>query len=124
MARKPTSVTESELAVLEVLWSKGPSTIRQITEILYTKGTAGEYATVQKLLDRLRTKDCVKRSKNGLAHTFTAKVSRTELIGRGLETLAGKLCSGSMTPLLIHLTESVKLSREDRETLRQLIDQN
>lgn len=124
MARKPTSVTESELAVLEVLWSKGPSTIRQLTEILYTKGTAGEYATVQKLLDRLRTKGCVKRSKNGLAHTFTAKVSRTELIGRGLETLAGKLCSGSMTPLLIHLTESVKLSREDRETLRQLIDQN
>ncbi len=123
MASKTINVTEAELAVLDALWEEGAVTIRQITNKLYDKGTTSEYATVQKLLDRLQAKGCVKRSKRSHAHTFSAKVSRSELIGSGLETLAEKLCSGSLTPLLMHLTENTKLSPQDRDKLRELIDQ-
>ena len=124
MPRIPINVTEAELAVLEVLWDSGASTIRQITDAIYDEGTTSEYATVQKLLDRLLAKRCVKKSKRSHAHTFTAKVSREDLIGTGLETLAETLCSGSLTPLLIHLTEKTTLSEEERVALRKLINES
>ena len=122
MVKKSISVTEAELAVLEVLWAEGASTIRQITDSIYEGGTTSEYATVQKLLDRLLDKGCVGKRRQSRAHAFRAKVSREELIGSGLETLAEKLCSGSLTPLLIHLTGKAKLSKSDRDRLRDLIE--
>jgi len=123
MARKSIGATETELSVLEVLWSEGSSTIRQITDSIYDQGTTSEYATVQKLLDRLQDKGCVTKRKRGNTNSYVAKVSREELIGSGLETLAEKLCSGSLTPLLVHLTEKAKLSKSDRDMLRDLIDE-
>ena len=54
MARTPLDVTETELSVLEVLWERGPSTVRQITDLLYPGGGASKSATVQKLLRSLR----------------------------------------------------------------------
>ena len=61
MARIPRDVTERELAVLQALWDAGPTTIRRLTDALYPGGGATHYATVQKLLDRLESKDCVRR---------------------------------------------------------------
>ena len=122
MPKNPINVTEAELAVLEVLWKSGGSTIRQITDAIYDEGTTSEYGTVQKLLDRLLAKSCVKKSKRSHAHTFSAKVSRADLIGTGLDTLADKLCGGSLTPLLIHLTGKAELSEKERDELRALID--
>lgn len=122
MSKTQINVTETELAVLEVLWDSGASTIRQITDAIYDSGTTSEYATVQKLLDRLLAKGCVKKSRRSHAHTFSAKVSREDLIGTGLETLAEKLCGGSLTPLLIHLTDNAKLSASERQQLKELID--
>jgi predicted transcriptional regulator len=123
MARSSLDVTETELAILEVLWSR-PATIRQITDALYPGGTPGQYATVQKLLDRLEAKGCVKRDKRSFAHTFSASVSRDSLIGHGLERLARQLCQGSLTPLLLHLTGRTRLSKADRQALRKLIDES
>ena len=123
MPRKPINVTEAELAILEVLWDSGASTIRQITDAIYEEGTTSEYATTQKLLDRLQGKGCVKKSKRSHAHTFTAKKSRDDLIGTGLESLAEKLCGGSLTPLLVHLTDNAKLSEEERAALQKLISE-
>ena len=122
MPKTPINVTEAELAVLEVLWESPASTIRQITDAIYEQGTTSEYATTQKLLDRLLAKQCEIKSKRSHAHRFTAKVSRSDLIGTGLEHLAEKLCSGSLTPLLIHLTEKTKLTDAEKSQLRQLID--
>ncbi len=122
MVKKSINVTEAELAVLEVLWQAGPSTIRQLTNAIYKEGTNSEYATVQKLLDRLMDKGCVNKSRESRAHAFSARISREEMIGSGLETLAEKLCRGSLTPLLIHLTGKVQLSKSDRDALRQLIE--
>ncbi|HYV37282.1 MAG TPA: BlaI/MecI/CopY family transcriptional regulator [Gemmataceae bacterium] len=121
MARTPQDITDAELAVLEVLWDKQPRNIRQITEVLYPRGGAAQYATVQKLLERLETKGFVRRDRSEAVHGFAAAIDRNELIGRRLQTVAEKLCGGSWTPLLTHLVQNQKLSVQDRQALRQLI---
>ena len=123
MARSPQDVTETELAVLQVLWDQGPATIRQITDLLYPEGEAAHYATVQKLLDRLEAKGFVTRDRTPPAHAFAAAVDRADLIGRRLQAMAEQLCGGSMTPLLTHLVRGRRLSARERQDLRGLIDE-
>jgi len=123
MARTPQDVTDAELAVLQVLWDGGPATIRQLTDVLYPGGGAAQYGTVQKLLDRLESKGCVRRDRTPAAHTFSAAIAREDLIGRRLQDVAEKLCGGSLTPLLTHLVKARRLSPRERQDLRDLIDE-
>ncbi len=123
MARTPQDVTDAELAILEVLWEKGPATIRQLTDTLYPHGGSAHYATVQKLLERLEAKGFVHRKRDPAAHTFTAAIAREELIGRRLQATAEKLCGGSLTPLLMHLVRAKRLTARERQELRALIDE-
>ena len=121
MARTPQDITDAELAVLQVLWEEGPQPIRRITEMLYPAGKAAQYATVQKLLERLESKECVTRDRTAAVHVFAASLGRDELVGRRLQAVAEKLCGGSWTPLLTHLVQGQRLSERDRHMLRQLI---
>jgi predicted transcriptional regulator len=122
MARSPQDVTETELAVLQVLWDQGPATIRRITDLIYPEGGPAHYATVQKLLDRLEVKGFVRRDRTPPAHAFAAAVGRDDLIGRRLQAMAEQLCGGSLTPLLTHLVKARRLSARERQDLRDLID--
>jgi predicted transcriptional regulator len=123
MARTPKDVTEFELALLQVLWESGPATIRQLTDVVYPDGGTAQYATVQKLLERLERKGCVRRDRGGAAHVFTATIAREELLGRRLQDMAEKLCGGSLTPLLTHLMRARQLTSRERQELRDLIDE-
>ncbi len=123
MARTPQDVTEKELEILQVLWERGPSTIRQITEVLYPEGRTAQYATVQKLLERLETKHCVARDRSGTVHAFTARIGLDALIAQRLRSMADQLCGGSLAPLLTHLVQAQQLSAKQRQELRDLIDQ-
>lgn len=122
MADTPRDITETELEILQLLWQTPGATIRQLTEAIYGSSTSAQYATVQKMLDRLEAKGFVRRDRAGTAHQFTATVSREELIGRRLQDLAEKLCDGSLTPVLTHLVRTQKLNSRERQELRQLID--
>ncbi len=122
MTHNVRSVTDYELAVLHVLWDRPGATIGEITDTIYGERTTAAYATVQKLLERLESKGCVSRDRSSFAHQFIATVERTELIGQGLESLAEKLCEGSLTPLLLHLAGRTRLTDEERRTLRSLIE--
>jgi predicted transcriptional regulator len=123
MARVSQDVTEAELAVLQVLWDRGPATIRQITDVVYERGGASAYATVQKLLERLEAKGAVERDRTSGVHHFEAALDRDELIARRLQAVAETLCEGSLTPLLTHLLQADRLSESDRHALRALVDQ-
>src|SRR5437667_10304464 len=122
MARTPQDVTDAELAVLQLLWEEGPLPIRRLTEALYPQGKTAQYATVQKLLERLEAKNCVARDRSQAVHVFSATIDRDEPVGRRLRQLAAKLCGGSWTPLLTHLVQTEQLTPRDREALRQLND--
>ena len=122
MARTPKDVTDAELAVLQTLWERGDSTIRQIADQLYPGGATAHYATVQKLLERLEDKGCVRRQRGSVPHVFTAKVARDQLLGQRLQDLADQLCEGSLVPLLSSLVQKRGLSAQDRRELRKLVD--
>jgi BlaI family transcriptional regulator, penicillinase repressor len=123
MGRPAQDITESELAVLRVLWDRGTVTIRHLTDVLYPRGEAAQYATVQKLLDRMEAKGFVERDRSLFVHLFKAVLDRDEMIGRRLRTLAEMLCDGSLTPLLTHLARAKDLTEEDRLALRAIIDE-
>jgi predicted transcriptional regulator len=82
-----------------------------------------QYATVQKLLERLEAKRLVRRDRGGTVHVFAAAVGRDDLIGRRLKAIADKLCGGSLTPLLSHLLQTRPLTPAERQSLRALIDE-
>ena len=122
MEEFPQEPTESELALLQTLWERGPSTIRHLTDILYPQRRGAPYATVQKLLERLETKGHVARDRSAHSHVFSARTSRDDLVGRRLRAMAEKLCGGLMTPLLTHLVRAEALTDRERKELRDLID--
>jgi predicted transcriptional regulator len=123
MARASQDVTDAELAVLQVLWDQGPATIRLLTESIYPDGGPAYYATVQKLLERLEGKDCIRRERSSGPHVFSAVLGPEDLIGRRLRAMAEKLCGGSLTPLLTHLVKAERLTAKQRQELRALIDE-
>ena len=123
MPRTPQDVTDAELSILHALWDRGPQTVRQLTDLLYPEGTGSQYATVQKLLDRLEAKGCVGRAREVWPHVFRATVAREELIGRRLQATADKLCDGSLAPLLTHLVRRSELTADERQSLRTLLDE-
>ena len=108
--------------MLEVLWDNGEATVRQLAERLYSGGGTSQNATVQKLLERLESKGCVRRNRESWPHLFRAAVDRSELIGRHLQSMADRLCNGSIEPLLTHLVQSRDLSTAERASLRELLD--
>src|SRR4051794_33318279 len=121
MTRTPRDVPETELAVLQVLWERGPSTRRAIADVLYPGGAAAGYATVQKLLERLEKKALVRRDGSREVWTFRAAIDRDELISRRLRDVADSLCGGSLTPLLMNLVRARPLSPRELRELQDLV---
>ena len=122
MARRPQDVTDAEREVLRALWEQGPATIRALADELYPGGSTSEYATVQKLLERLSDKGHVSRRADGRQHVWSAAVRREELVARRLRDTADDLCDGSLTPLLTQLVSTARLTREELAELRRLVD--
>jgi predicted transcriptional regulator len=123
MARPRQDVTEGELAILELLWDRKTASTRQIVDALHPGGGAGRYATVQKQLERMEAKGLVTRDRSYFQHLFSAAVDREQLAGERLRTVLDKLCEGSLVPLVSHLVRTRPLTPEERQALRELIEQ-
>jgi predicted transcriptional regulator len=112
-----------ELAVLQVLWERGPSSRRQITDLLYPGGGPAHFTTVQKLLERLEKKNCVARNAGDGPILFSAVIDREQLISRRLLDMADKLCGGSLTPLLMNLVRAKPLTPRELQELQDLLSE-
>ncbi len=122
MSPRNVRLTDAEFAVLEPLWEEGPQTIRQLTARLYPEQSTSDYATVQKLLERLEGKECVARDRTESPHVFRAVVAREDLIDDHLQQIADRLCDGSLVPVLHQLVGAMPLSRRQRADLQKLIE--
>ncbi|MBI2480006.1 MAG: BlaI/MecI/CopY family transcriptional regulator [Planctomycetia bacterium] len=122
MSKKPTDVTETELAILDVIWDRGVCEIREIVEAIYPEHTQARHTTVKSLLERLAEKGYVESDTSRFAHKFTAKISREQYVGQQLQKLADSHFDGSLAPMLLTLVDRVKLSRTEREAIRKLIE--
>jgi predicted transcriptional regulator len=112
-----------ELKVLEALWGKGASSVREIQESLPADGRPA-YTTVQTVLYRLEAKNAVRRSKKiGNAHIFEPVISKNAAQRRFIDELLA-VFGGRTQPLISHLIESGQLTLADideaRKTLRAL----
>ena len=122
MARPSAIVTEAELSVLNHLWEQGPSVVREIAYALYSDNTPAYHATVNSLLDQLEKKGYVARDRSGFAHSFTATIDRSTLVGNQIQQIADSYFDGALTPMLLPLVDKINLSKRDRETIRKIID--
>src|ERR1700722_9453140 len=111
-----------ELRIMDTLWTKGPSSIRELLEA-FPEPQRLAYTTVQTVVNRLEAKKAVRRiSKISNAHVFEAVVSRSSAQHRMIDDLVA-LFGGRRLPIVTHLIESGKLTpeelREARATLRK-----
>ena len=116
------SLANSELAVMELLWDKERMTARDLREALYPNSTKTQHGTVQRLLQRLEDKGFVERDRSLPVHLFAARIGREEYAGSQLEALTEKLTGGSLAPLLTQLIEDRKISAQEIRRLRQILD--
>lgn len=118
------TLANAELAVMDLLWESDRLTARQIREELYPDATKAQHGTVQRLLQRLEEKGYVERDRSLPVHLFYAVVSRQTYAGSQLESLADTLTAGSFTPLITHLIEQKKISRDEIDRIRAILDEH
>lgn len=113
--------TIAELAILQVLWDRGPSTVREVHGALYSRDGAG-YTTALKLLQVMHGKGLVARDDSERAHVYRPLASRASTQKRFLSDLTQRLFGGSASQLVLHaLGEDPPASAEELAEIRSLL---
>jgi predicted transcriptional regulator len=114
--RKP---TDAELAILRVLWTRGPSTVRDVAEAM---GREGAYTTVLKLMQIMTDKGLVKRDDSTRTHVYKATSSEGQTQKQMVTDLLDKVFEGSAAKLVLQALDAGKASPEELAEIRKLID--
>lgn len=111
---------ELELRILNVLWERGPSTVREVLEALELDPRPA-YTTVLTVMRLMHEKGYLDRRERGRAHVYQARL-REQPVKRGLlRNLIENAFRGSAEALVVRLLEDEKLSRKELERVRKLI---
>ena len=114
--RKP---TDAELGILRVLWSRGPSTVRQVTELL---GKDTGYTTVLKLLQIMTEKRLVVRDEAERTHVYEAAYTEDQTQRQLVTDLLDKVFDGSAAKLVLQALASNKSSPEELAEIKKLLE--
>jgi BlaI family transcriptional regulator, penicillinase repressor len=121
MRRPPKKPTAAELEILRVLWTRGPSTVREVQEALQEK-KAMVYTSVLKFLQIMTAKGTVRRNESQRAHIYEAclpaEQTKRQLAGDMLQ----RVFEGSASQLMMHALAGRRASREEIEELRRWLD--
>ena len=113
-------LTRLELLVMDALWTRGASSVREIQEAFPEKDRPA-YTTVQTMVYRLEVKKAIRRVKKiGNAHIFEAAISRNTAQRRIIDDLLS-FFGGRPQPVVAHLVETGKLTLDDVQEAEQLI---
>lgn len=113
--------TEAELDILNVLWDRGPSTVREVHETLYREEGAG-YTTALKLLQVMHAKGLVERDDSQRAHVYRTVASKEHTQKRFLSDMVQRVFDGSPSQLVLHaLGNSPRASRQELAEIRALL---
>src|SRR6478609_5345809 len=113
--------TESELEILQLLWSKGLATVREVHEDLAQTKDVG-YTTTLKLMQIMHEKGLVKRDDSMRTHVYQAAVNKEKTQKHLLSKMIDSLFGGSSTQLVIQALGENKASPEELEKIQALID--
>ncbi len=121
MATQPPRPTDSELAILRVLWRRGPSTVRQVQEDLSTVQPTG-YTTVLKFLQIMSEKGLVTRDESQRTHVYRARLAEDKTQRQLLRDLLDRAFGGSAQKLVMQALSVKKASPEELTQIRELLD--
>src|SRR5690242_4103133 len=120
--RRPLKPTDAELAILRVLWHRGPSTVREVWEQL-TKTQETGYTTVLKTMQIMLGKTLVERDEADRSHVYRAAVreeqTQRQLVGHFLD----RVFAGSARQLVLQALSVKKASPEELAAIRKLLDE-
>jgi predicted transcriptional regulator len=114
--------TPSELAILHILWSRGPSTVREIHETLSKEKDVG-YTSALKLLQIMTTKGIVKRTEDQRAHVYSANQPAEKTKQQFAADVLQRVFRGSATQLMQHALSGKRSSKKEIDELRRMLDE-
>ena len=120
--RASTHPTQAELEILNVLWASGPSTVRQVHDILQQqRAAATTLTTTLKMLQLMVDKNLVGRS-DTRPHQYSPLIEKGQTQSNLLDDLVRRAFDGSVATLVVRAVEDSDLSKDDLRQLQQLID--
>jgi BlaI family transcriptional regulator, penicillinase repressor len=114
--------TTAELEILRVLWERGPSTVREVQEILEQEKPTG-YTTVLKLLQIMAEKGLVARDEKLRAHIYSARFAQEQTQRQLLGDLLDRVFNGSALDLVMQALATKKTSKEELTQIKQLLEE-
>lgn len=114
----PKKPTEAELAILRVLWTRGPSTVRDVAE---TMGRGEGYTTILKLMQIMLDKGLITRDDAARAHIYQAAYSQDHTQRQLVRDLLDRLFDGSAAQLVMQALAAKKASPEELRAIRRVL---
>lgn len=121
MPKKEANITESEWAILKVVWEQQPCAAPGVQEALKDKKD-WTYGTVKTLMDRMVKKGLLTTEKIRNLYLYRAQISKAEACGKELLKAIKRAFDGAFSPAMQFLVESNKLSDEEIDDLRKLLN--
>ena len=121
MRDEPPRPTEAELEILTVLWSRGPSTVRDVYEIIARRKPT-QYTTVLKTLQIMAEKGLVRRDETARAHVYHAARPREWTERQIAGDLLERAFNGSAGRLMLGALSARRASKKEVAELRRLLD--
>jgi len=122
MPRKQSeTLTEAELRVMNVLWSKGPATVQQVQDWLSADHDLA-YNSVLTTIRILEKKGYLKHTKDGRAHIYSPVIAREDASRSEVRHLVGRFFGNSHHSLLMNLLQEQELDAEEVKQLRQILE--
>jgi predicted transcriptional regulator len=123
MARKKTTgPTDRELAILGVLWEKGPSTVRDVHEALHQDVATG-YTTTLKLMQIMVEKGLLEREDDGRRHIYRPTLSEERTQKDLVQDLLDRVFAGSAEKLVMRALSAKKVSPKELKRIREMLDE-
>ena len=116
-----TEISTAEWQVMNVIWERQPVTAREIIAAVVPDNDWSP-VTVRTFLHRLVKKGALKTEQDGNRYIYRAAVPRSKTIKQASNSFLASVFSGETAPLLTHFVKNSKLSPEQIEELRQLLD--
>jgi BlaI family transcriptional regulator, penicillinase repressor len=121
MKRLPPKPTASELEILHILWSRGPSTVREVLQSLNQKKSLG-YTGVLKLLQIMTAKGFVSRDETNRAHVYNARRPADQTKRQLATDILQRVFGGSASQLMMHALAEHRASAQEIEEIRRILD--
>ena len=115
LSRKP---TDAELGILRILWTRGPSTVREVATEM---GREAAYTTVLKLLQIMTDKQLVRRDESARTHVYSAAHTEEQMQQHLVSDLLERAFEGSAATLVMRALSAKKTSAKDLAEIRKLL---